>query len=420
MNNGKNKLNESLLKKYRKAFYNFDKYLDEIYSNYFNYKEHKGYLINLKDFEKIKEVINYKYYMEKGDYKNDDINFAYSEKVFKIKKIEFNTSQYILNMIINNNSYIIINADLWKALCEIGKENENPIIYNIYTDSFVLNLENRKFLFFNYSQSFKNIIKSSSYKGNFSYNLNEFYKILKDINNYYNFEKKFCNELKIKNNNSVSNKIGYLVSKEWINKWKQYSNYKEIKRKYLEQNLNKHEILNNLIYQKEKYNYNYRELNSIQIISCKNKKDLESFLEKDSLVIINDIFPKSFQNSIVLSDYIKYSLNDKIINIILNNETLNFISHDNILSYENIINIKHNSNDNEDNLIHVKQLIKIFYFKKELNKNINSLNKNNDINSNHIYLVSTKIMEKYKDLFEYKKLYEFLNNNHLKILIIRT
>ena len=134
------------------------------------------------------------------------------------------------------------------------------------------------------------------------------------------------------------------------NKWKQYSNYEEIKNKYLEHDLTQHEIVNSLIYHKEKYNYNYNELNSLEIISFKNKNDFKSLLEKDSLVIINSIFGHSFPNILLHSNFTKYSLNYNKINIILNNETLTFISNNNILSYKNAINFNHKLNDNKNNL----------------------------------------------------------------------
>ena len=55
-------LNESQLKIYRQAFYNFEKYIEDIYSKDNLYKKHKGYLINLKDFKYLEKIIDYDNY----------------------------------------------------------------------------------------------------------------------------------------------------------------------------------------------------------------------------------------------------------------------------------------------------------------------------------------------------------------------
>ena len=142
MDNIKIKLNESQLKKYRQALYNFDKYIEDIYSNLRSNELHKGYLINLKDFEEFKKIIYYDIYKNKYcETGLKDINFTYSEKVFKIKQIEFKTSQYFINMLLNENKYIIINTALWRVICENGNENENPINYEINNSYLILHFE---------------------------------------------------------------------------------------------------------------------------------------------------------------------------------------------------------------------------------------------------------------------------------------
>ena len=72
--------NGSLLKKYINAISDFEKYLEDIYSDYNSYGiEHRGYLINLKDYERIKEIID-----------NNKVNISNSDKNFNINQIEFN------------------------------------------------------------------------------------------------------------------------------------------------------------------------------------------------------------------------------------------------------------------------------------------------------------------------------------------
>ena len=111
--------NGSVLKKYIYAFSDFEKYLNKIYSpNNLNGTEHKGYLINFKDYEEIKENIS------KIKINNKNVR----EINFKINQIEFKTSHYLINMILNGNKYIFINTDLWKLICDKDRIKECPIM----------------------------------------------------------------------------------------------------------------------------------------------------------------------------------------------------------------------------------------------------------------------------------------------------
>ena len=238
MDNNKIQLNDSQLKKYRQALYNFEKYIEVIYSKNNLNQEHRGFLIKYKDFEEFKNTIEYNNYKNYDlNIKKENIHFYNSEKVFKIKQIEFKTSKFFLNMLYNDNKYIIINYELWLVICEIGRENESPIIYNIDSKYIKLVFEDGKQLNFTYHQFDKNIIDKYSYSY-YNYNnnlLDEFKKIYKDINMYYKFEKDFIE--KLKDNYYSSYNSAYLVCKTWIDKWKIYSNYEEIKNNYLDQNL---------------------------------------------------------------------------------------------------------------------------------------------------------------------------------------
>ena len=233
----KNQLNESQLNKYRQALYNFDKYIEDIYSQNNCNKKHQGYLINLNDYEELKKSINH-YIYKKYDLqvKKEDTNFDNSEKVFKIKQIEFKTSRFFLNMLCNENKYIIINYDLWVVICENGRENERPIIYELNRPNIKLNFEDGKQLIFRYYEFEKNIIEEITYSDckNITNFLDEFKKIYKDINIYYQFERDFIKKLEDNKNYYSYYNYAYLVSYKWVDKWKKYSNYEEIKNYYLE------------------------------------------------------------------------------------------------------------------------------------------------------------------------------------------
>ena len=259
--------NDSSLKNYKEAFSDFEKFLEDIYSDENSFgKEHRGYLINLKDYERIKENID--------DYK---FNINDSKNNFKINQIEFKTPQYLINMILNGNKYILINTDLWEIIDYTDKNDESLIIYKVNSKDITFSLDNIELSF----KHNKNIIEEYALKYSYSYksNYEKIRKILNSIIDYYDFENKILNDLKNKQAYNVTT-YEYLVSKKWIDKWKIFSNYENIKVNYLQNNLNdKENIMNNLIYYFEKNKINYNELpETINLIKFIKKEELESYL----------------------------------------------------------------------------------------------------------------------------------------------
>ena len=367
---------------YKNAISDFEKYLEDIYSIDNSYgKEHKGYLINLKDYEKLKEI---------SDNNKDNINV--SEKNFRINQIEFKTPQYLINMILNGNKYICINTALWELICDKNKKNESPISYSVNKNNVTFSLDNK---YLSFSRN-KNIIdeialnNSNTYKSNYE----KIARIIDSAIKYYNFENKILNDLK-KKKDSNSSTYDYLVSKDWLDKWKHFSNYENIRTKYLQNNLNnKEDILNDLIYYLEKNKINYNEIPiSINIMKFCKKEEIEYYLKKDSLVLINDEFLLFF-NCDFSEKLIKYNaFNNKIHIYLDNNEILSFKSNNNIISLDGIINYSN-----------IKQLINLFYFQKKFyNHEIEAKNK--------VYLINKKVINAYKNLYNYKKLSDFLKSN---------
>ena len=139
---------QQLKKDYIKAFYNFEeKYIPNIYKNYNITNMRFGYLIDLNKYNEIKDMIHYE--KNKKNISNDKnkLVFPISKKIFEVEKIEFDTPQYLIDMIYNNNKYILIDQELWKILCKKGKENENPITYNIKLNDIILTLKKEKLKF---------------------------------------------------------------------------------------------------------------------------------------------------------------------------------------------------------------------------------------------------------------------------------
>ena len=169
-------LHENILNTYRAAIYNFEAYLYKIYyNNNIPNNIHRGYLVNLKDFDEIKNLIDYNHY-KMDIHKNNYIYSNINERITKIKQIKFKNTKYLANMLFNDNKYILINNDLWKILCEKGKENEPPIMYEIHNTHITFNLDGLE-LEFNYDPKDinKNIIDINSF------NLKDMYKSSCDI-----------------------------------------------------------------------------------------------------------------------------------------------------------------------------------------------------------------------------------------------
>ena len=93
-----------ILKKYAKAIKTLE---DNIKSYNKKDNKYKGYLINLSDFNELKTKINYE------KYKNcvlQNYNISDNEKKFTIKELEIKTNQNLINMLLNGNKYIIVDA----------------------------------------------------------------------------------------------------------------------------------------------------------------------------------------------------------------------------------------------------------------------------------------------------------------------
>ena len=375
----------SNLKNYSKAISDFENFLKDIYSsNTSGENEYIGYLINLKDYEKIKEIVN-------------DVNINDYEINFTINQIEIKTPQYLTYMILNENKYIFINTELWRIICNEDKINDTPIKYKINENDITFSLDKIEFSFnLNNNIIDKNSLNSNSiYKSNYE----KITKIYDSINNYYKFEKAILKDLKNKKNSRDKNNE-YLIDKKWIEKWETISNYEKIKNNFAQDNLNsKKNIMNILIYYLEQNKCNYNELfESVNIRKFNKIEEFESYLNKNSLVLVNGNFINRFDNFFSFLNFfksIKYkAFNNRIHFYLDDNEILSFKSNNNIISLNEIINYPN-----------LKQLIKIFFFQKKLKSNIrDKCNKN-------IYLINKKVISIYKTYFNYKKLYDFLKSN---------
>ena len=409
-------MSADLKKIYNKYIYIFEEeYLVKIKADV----PKKGHLINLTDYNNLKNMTKYDKTKKHIYISADSSKIMNQKKLTPIKEIKLKSSSYLINMLCNDNEFILISSDLWKFINE-GKENDNQLPFTIDKyNKLVITFDDKKLIFKQNDNIKKNIINKQNIEYNIDKNsnikeINDFYNA---INDYYIFEEKFINKLTQSINEQ---KFGCLVEKIWFDKWFKYINYKEIKEK-LKKQIEKKEIKDDLIYNLEKNNYfKHPDLCPINIISPKTKEELESFLEKDSLVIVESKFCRSFTQKDI-SENIRYKAYNNKIEIVFNNGDFITKSNNNIISIISDDNEKNNNNISSvenKNLIHLKQFIKYIYFKDEINNEIKSKHKVlsiNELDKNIIYLVNKDIINNYKNYFDYAKLYDLLKKDkHLK------
>ena len=111
---------------YCESIYNYEKYINNIYELK-GENEHRGYLIDLEELEKLKEDINYNIYIKnrKEEY-DESINIKIGElnsmyKSIEFKKIEIlniKTSEELLNILKTKKNFILINIELCNIICK--------------------------------------------------------------------------------------------------------------------------------------------------------------------------------------------------------------------------------------------------------------------------------------------------------------
>ena len=220
-----------------------------------------------------------------------------------IKDIEFKTSQYLINMLLNGNKYIIIDQTFWRVICENGKENSIPIIYEISENRNLLKvklMDDIPLMFNNIRKD--NILEVSILRNKSENNFYSIMKIYQNIRSYYNLE------IEIKKGAKIIGR-GYLIEKDWIDKWKQQIRYENIKSEYLISNKSKKEIIDKLIYILEERKYKLVDLKEIKNNELNDTQKIKEYLKNNSLVLVNSYFIESFKQIHFLKE-INYILYD--------------------------------------------------------------------------------------------------------------
>jgi len=305
--------------------------------------KNKGYLINLNDYNELKNKIKY----EKNKILKNPNTYEIDEKdKIIIKDLDFKTNQYLINMILNRNKYIIIDFSLWKIICSKDKEKITPVDYEIDNNNnlLTLNIKGQKPIKFVYKMD--NILEESKLKNNLASNFEKIKKTYLNIKYYYDFE--IIVEKELKNKKEKKNKYkGYLIEKEWIDKWKEKIEYDTIKKDFLLPKKSEKEARDKLIYQFEKNKLKYMDINEIKNKELNTSQKIQDFLKTNSLVLVSDDFISSFGKFANLKE-INFSLYENIIEIIFDsNSSLIFNLKDNVIVQNQNSDIKENNKDNK-------------------------------------------------------------------------
>ena len=401
-------LNEEKGNQYLSIMNVFKKYEN---STYVMKEKYKGYIINFKEYENIKEKIGYaKDVQNMNQYNSGNIS------LLNIKQIEYKTYYYLLNMIFNKNEYIIINEDVWKILSKKEEKDQDPIEFMIDNNIISVYLDDNKYLNFIHPKNEKIILKESLLeKDNLDYtNYNIIMPFYNRIKEYYNFEKEFLKDLSESNRKQ---KEYFLITKKWLDQWMEYSHYEEFKDLFSENPINEQNIKNKIIniLEKEKYRYKKLLLDDNEIINITKNNQLEYYLKANPLVLVDKLFLSSFQKNHIAST--KIILYDNKIEFNLNDVKLILNSKSNIISSnlnDNKIDININEKDGknsikdekEDKIINQYLYYSIFIY-NEYSK-INKQKVNGDI-GNNFFLINRNLMETIEIILNFEKVNEIIN-----------
>ena len=399
---------DKLLLSHHKAIQDFENiYIKDNFDNYKEYDQHRGYLIKLESYEALKNKIQ-SYFRE---WKN-------ASKIVKslndLDDIEFKTSTYLINMILNGNKYIIINTEIWELFGKKERKDKAKILYSVNKDLIIFTLDDNKKLVFS-CKKHDNIIVGSS----FSKDYNQYYKTLlanyeninkiyKEISDYYNFDIELENYLNHSHYNQIIKKYAYFVDINWLKIWKKKTNYDEIK-KLFKQQIGKNQIMDELILLEEINKVNSVNLSKILIKNFESIEALKLHLLNNSLAIVSSYFVDNFDKN--AQGFIQYSPSKNLIKIIINFKELKIQTNNNIITLkENITNNIEVANDAPTSYqILLKLLIKLYYFNNEINDEINieyyKKPKNRE-NKKLVYFISKKSMNKFKDFFGYSSIFK--------------
>ena len=240
-------------------------------------------------------------------------------------------------------------------------------------------------------------------------NFEEIKKAFQNIKSYYDFEIRVEKGLKSTKSEIINGK-GYLIKKEWVDRWKEQINYDIIKNDYLIESKSDKETRDKLIYIFEEKKLKYIDLNNIKNKELNEKYKIEEFLKTNSLVLVSSEFISSFILNPHLNE-INYYLYENTIEINLDfNKSLKFKSRDSVISSPNsniITNYPQNSLSIEQNIdnIFVNDiliiLLNIYLDEKEFFDRVENSKSNINKSISDYILINSDIISQFKKFFNY-------------------
>ena len=192
----------------------------------------EGYLVNYQNYNNLLQLVLKKHNeakMIRPNLTDDQNEYLY--------KLPTESKDNLKNVINNGYSFLIINKDFYNEICE--KKDSHKINYKISKEYITIQDGANPMIFKN---GFNNIINKSTYLENIENNnnisqtngantpnqsLNDIYN---DIINYYNSENDIIQKTKSARQEAFQ---GYLIDNTWVEKWKNFSDYNNIKNSYL-------------------------------------------------------------------------------------------------------------------------------------------------------------------------------------------
>ena len=414
-----------LLKKYCSAIKDFE---DRKKSYNKPNKPYKGHLINYAEFEELKTKVKYNVHTSSV---KTPINIDDKEKIMTIKDVDIKSQNYLNNLILNGNKYILIDDNFWKI---VNEKNDSGMVFDYKIDStfLIISFDNKKELKFKINKN--NILDKNNLLGKKEENYREIQKIYKSIKEYYEFEKKKKKELNNPNEQNTSYK-GFLVEKELLESWIKTINYETIKNDYISSNKSEKKTIDKIIYYIEKNKAKFMDLSTHKNDMISTKTKLEEYLKSKSIALLSENFIKTFSNNPNLKKIEYKILKNKIEIIFDSSNTITLDAKDNIISNKStsateekdqieheVLNQNSEENLKKDNLTNnnffddvISILISIFLFEKEFLEKAESSKKMNNNSDKNYSLINEKKFDEFKRYFSYEdEIKKIIEENSIK------
>ena len=304
-------------------------------------------IIELNEKDDIKDyLILDKHILEKINSEKDEISVN-TNKFFKNEKASIYILNYAEEMFVSYGLLNNIDGNQISHKCYTKEGSSGSPILSLETNEVIgINSKGSKnnyqfnfgillvepvinFLsnFKNTSPSKLNMHESQINKHNTNQNID---KIYNDINKYFNTESDIINKLNIRNQKCQYQ--GFLVDKSWVDNWKRYSYYDEIKNKYLDKKNNNDKLIKKYIIDKQNNdNLNYNEINNVENFILKNGDKLKlQENQNKSFILLNSDFLRQFPVKLDISP-ISFYFSYKTIKLQIQGKKFYFETNNNIV-----------------------------------------------------------------------------------------